>query len=89
MASVALGVMLALSNLWLLERMVRVYLATGRGRWAGIALLKAVALLGATAALVKSGAVGLLPLTAGFAALPLGVVLSGVLPVRSLAGEPQ
>lgn len=78
--AVALGVVLAVSNLWVLERFVRVYLQSEGGRWAGIALLKAAVLFGLVALLVKSGAVDVLPLTLGFGALPLGVVVAGLWP---------
>ena len=86
-AAVALGVVLAVSNLWVLERGVRVFLQNERGRWAFIALLKAGALFGMVALLVKSGAVDVLPLTVGFGALPLGVVLGGLWPVASAREE--
>lgn len=82
-AAVALGVVLAVSNLWVLERVVRVFLQNERGRWAVIALLKAGALFGLVALLVKSGAVDVLPLTVGFGALPLGVVLGGLWPASA------
>jgi hypothetical protein len=78
MAAVALGVVLGTSNLWILERLVRVYLR-GQGRgWAIVALLKASALFGLVALLVRSGAVDILPLMVGFAALPLGIVAGGL-----------
>ena len=80
MAAVALGVVLAVSNLWTLERFVKVYLASERGRWAGIALLKSAVLFALVALLVKSGAVDVLPLCLGFGALPLGVVVAGLWP---------
>jgi hypothetical protein len=87
MAAVALGVVLAVSNLWVLERFVRVYLASERGRWAGIALLKAAVLFGLVALLVKSGAVDVVPLVFGFGALPLGVVIAGFWPTASSREE--
>ena len=87
MASVALGVVLALSNLWVLERLVRVYLASEGGRWAGIALLKAAVLFGIVALLLKGGAVDVLPLVVGFGALPLGVVIGGLWPVPAAREE--
>jgi len=82
-AAVALGVVLALSNLWVLERLVRVYLSSERGRWAIVALVKAAVLLGMVALLVKAGTVEVLPLVAGFGALPLGVTIAGLWPVAS------
>jgi hypothetical protein len=86
-AAVALGVVLAVSNLWVLERFVRVYLASERGRWAGIAVLKAAVLFGLVALLVKSGTVDVVPLVFGFGALPLGVVIAGFWPVASSREE--
>lgn len=83
MAAVAVGVVLAVSNLWVLERLVRVYLASERGRWAGIALVKAAVLFGLVALLVKSGAVDVGPLVFGFGALPLGVIVGGFWPAAS------
>jgi hypothetical protein len=80
MAAVALGVVIAISNLWTLERFVRVYLASERGRWAGVAILKSAVLFALVALLVKSGAVDVLPLILGFGALPLGVVVAGLWP---------
>lgn len=87
MAAVALGVVLAVSNLWVLERFVRVYLASERGHWAGIALIKAAVLFGLVALLVKSGAVDVVPLVFGFGALPLGVVIAGFWPTASSREE--
>jgi hypothetical protein len=87
MAAVALGVVLAISNLWTLERFVSVYLASERGRWAGIALLKSLVLFSLVAVLVKSGAVDVAPLVLGFGALPLGVVVAGLWPSQSAARE--
>jgi Kef-type K+ transport system membrane component KefB len=87
MASVALGVVFALSNLWVLERLVRVYLQSERGRWAIVALVKAAVLFCIVAILVRSGAVEVLPLVAGFGALPVGVVVGGAWPVASAREE--
>lgn len=87
MAAVALGVVLALSNLWTIERFVRVYLTSERGRWAGVALLKSAMLFGLVALLVKSGAVDVLPLVLGFGALPLGVVIAGLWPAAPAREE--
>ena len=80
-AGVALGVVLAVSNLWLLERLVRVYLMSEGGRWALMALVKSTALFATVGLLVKTGAIDVLPLVAGFGALPIGVVLAGLWPV--------
>jgi len=80
-AGVALGVVLAVSNLWLLERLVRVYLMSEGGRWALMALVKSTALFATVGLLVKTGAIDVLPLVVGFGALPVGVVLAGLWPV--------
>jgi len=80
-AGVALGVVLAVSNLWVLERVVRVYLMSEGGRWALMALVKSTALFAVVGLLVKTGAIDVLPLVAGFGALPVGVVLAGFWPV--------
>ena len=79
-AGVALGVVLAVSNLWALERLVRVYLQSEGGRWALMALVKSTALFVTVGLLVKTGAIDVLPLVAGFGALPVGVVLAGLWP---------
>jgi hypothetical protein len=81
MAAVGLGVVLAVSNLWTIERLVRVYLDSERGRWALIAIAKAALLFGLVALLVKSGAVDVLPLVIGFGALPLGITVGTVIPI--------
>jgi hypothetical protein len=86
-AAVALGVVLAVSNLWVLERLVRVYLSSERGHWAVVALVKAGALFGMVALLVKSGMVDVLPLVVGFGALPIGVTIAGLWPVASAREE--
>lgn len=86
-AGVALGVVLAVSNLWLLERVVRVYLMSEGGRWALMALVKSTALFATIGLLVKTGAIDVLPLVAGFGALPVGVVLAGLWPVARAREE--
>jgi hypothetical protein len=80
MLAVAVGALLALSNLWILEKLVAAYLKTTGGRWAAIATLKAAILFALVAALVKSGVVDVLPLTAGFAVLPVGILFAGLVP---------
>jgi hypothetical protein len=86
-AGVALGVVLAVSNLWVLERVVRVYLQSEGGRWAMMALVKSTALFVAVGLLVKTGAIDVVPLVAGFGALPLGVVVAGLWPVARAREE--
>ena len=82
-AAVALGVVIALSNLWVLERLVKVFLQSEKGRWAVVALVKAAVLFGIVAVLVKTGAVTVLPLVVGFGALPVGVAIAGLWPVAA------
>lgn len=79
-SGIALGVVLAVSNLWVLERLVRAYLDSERGRWAIVAVVKAAAILGMVALLVKAGAVDVGALAAGYGALPLGIVIAGLWP---------
>ncbi len=83
MGAVGLGVVLALSNLWVVERLVHVYLRSERGRWALIALVKAMLLFALVAVLVRKGDVDVLPLAVGFGALPFGIALSGIWPIPS------
>jgi hypothetical protein len=87
MLAVGIGAALALSNLWVLERLVLAFLRTGAGRWAGIATVKAGVLFAVVVFLVKSGAVDLLPVVAGFGALPVGILVSGMMPVTSRPEE--
>lgn len=87
MGGVAAGVVLAFSNLFVLERFVHLYLASEGKGWAGIALLKAAVLFGLVALLVKSGAMDVLPLLAGFGSLPLGVVVAGLWPTARAREE--
>ncbi|MEB2321704.1 MAG: ATP synthase subunit I [Sorangiineae bacterium] len=74
---VAIGALVALANLWVLDRAVRGFL-TGESRapWAVVAVLKLVLLVGALYLVVKSGVAGVMPLIVGFGALPLGITLS-------------
>jgi hypothetical protein len=81
MVSVAVGAALALSNLWVLEKLVSAYLKTSGGRWAAIATVKAGILLAVVAFLVKTGTVELLATVAGFAALPVGILIAGLMPL--------
>ncbi len=82
-----LGAVLAASNLWVLEKLVSAYLKSGGGRWAAIATVKAGVLLCVVAVLVKGGLVDVLPMAAGFGALPVGVVFAGLIPKSSAREE--
>ncbi|MBM4362890.1 MAG: hypothetical protein FJ104_09440 [Deltaproteobacteria bacterium] len=74
----ALGALLGLVNLWLLQRLVQGLLDAGRRRFAVFALAKAATLGLAVAALVRMGLVDVPALSLGFAALPVGVVAGGL-----------
>lgn len=78
MFGVAVGAALAAANLWLLARIVRVFLGGGerRASWSALALFKFSALLALVYLLLRTGAVGVLPLVIGYGALPVGIVLS-------------
>ena len=80
MLATGLGTLLALANLWVLEKLVSAYLKAGGGRWAAIATVKAGLLLALVTLLIRSGVVGLLPIIAGFAALPIGILVAGLVP---------
>lgn len=80
MLSAGVGALLAVSNLWVLEKLVTAYLKSSGGRWAAIATVKAGLLLALVAVLVKNGLVDVLSITAGFAALPIGILFAGLVP---------
>jgi len=86
-SGIGLGVVLAVSNLWVLERLVRAYLDSERGRWAIVAVVKAATIFGMVALLVKAGAVDVGALTAGYGALPLGIVIAGLWPTAKAREE--
>ena len=77
---VAVGGLVATSNLWLLAHIARGVLQGGpRGRlWAVAGALKLVALLGGAWFLLRSGLVSGLTLAAGYASLPVGVTLASL-----------
>jgi hypothetical protein len=77
---VMLGALLALSNLWVHARVVKMYLAGGGSVWAVIGLVKVTLLFGLVYLLVKKDVVGLMPLIAGYGALPLGILASHLRP---------
>ena len=78
--SVALGAAVAALNLWVISLVVRGMLGGKRSRvpWPLIAVLKMGVLFGGLYLLLKGGWVDLLPLLAGYGALPLGVVAGQV-----------
>lgn len=74
--SVALGAIVAAANLWVITVVVRGMLGGKKSRvpWPLIAVLKMGVLFGGLYLFLKSGWVDLLPLLAGYGALPLGIV---------------
>jgi hypothetical protein len=76
--SVALGALVAFVNLWAVVRIVRAFLypAGARAPWILLALFKLTALFVGVTLLVRGGFAHVLPLMIGFAALPLGIVVS-------------
>jgi hypothetical protein len=76
--SVALGAAVATFNLWAILRVVRAFLypVGARAPWILFAMFKLVALFAGVSLLVHSGSAQVLPLLIGFAALPLGIVVS-------------
>jgi len=79
--------LLAVSNLWVLEKLVAAFLKAGGGRWAAIATVKAGVLLSIVAVLVKGGVVDTFPVMAGFGALPIGILIAGLVPRPSAREE--
>ena len=82
---VALGSGIATLNLWALGRVVRALMAGASLPWVALGGLKLLALLGVMALIIKYELAGLLPLGAGYAALPLGIVLSQLAGARTPA----
>jgi hypothetical protein len=81
--SVAIGAAIAVANLWSIVMIVRGLLGRSRWRapWGLIAALKLGVLFGGLYVLLKSGWAELMPLLAGYGALPVGIV-TGQLGVR-------
>ena len=76
--SVLLGAVVALFNLWALVRVVRAFLypAGARAPWILFAMFKLTVLFVGVWFLVRNGNAQVLPLLIGYAALPLGIVVS-------------
>jgi hypothetical protein len=76
--SVALGVLLAIGNLWAISRTVRGFLqpAGARSPWISLAMLKFAVMFLGVLFLVRSGHAKLLPLVIGYAAMPVGIVIA-------------
>jgi hypothetical protein len=76
----AIGGALATANLWVLARMGRALVAR-KGRaapWGLVAFFKLLALFGGVWLILASGVVSALSLAAGYAALPIGIVLASL-----------
>ena len=76
--SVALGVLLAIGNLWAISRTVRGFLhpAGARSPWISLAMLKFAVMFLGVLFLVRGGYAKLLPLVIGYAAMPVGIVVA-------------
>lgn len=89
-SSLALGATLAVGNLWAVARMVRGFLnpAGGvRSPWLSLAMLKFGLLFLGVLFLVRGGFAQILPLALGYAALPLGIVVSQLKTAAATPGE--
>jgi hypothetical protein len=78
--SVLAGAVLAFSNLWVHTRVVKMYLAGGGRVWAVVGLIKVTLLFGLIYLLVRREFVSVMPLIAGYGALPLGILASHLRP---------
>jgi hypothetical protein len=87
--STGAGACLAVSNLWLVGRTVRAFLNPrgGRPSWGLLAVVKLGAMLLLLGAGVRNGWLEVLPLGLGYAALPLGIVLSQFRASSPVRGE--
>jgi hypothetical protein len=86
--SVGLGGVLAVSNLWVIARVVKSFLnAQGRAAWGPLGMLKLVGLFAVVGVLLKQGFAHVLPLAFGYAALPVGIVLSQLKSTSPARGE--
>ena len=76
--SVALGTLLAIGNLWAISRTVRGFLnpAGARSPWISLAMLKFALMFLGVLFLIRGGYAKLLPLVIGYAAMPVGIVIS-------------
>ena len=88
-SSVALGVLLAIGNLWAISRTVRGFLhpAGARSPWISLAMLKFAVMFLGVLFLVSGGYAKLLPLVIGYAALPVGIVIAQLKSAPAASGE--
>lgn len=90
MVSAAIGAALAVANLWSIGKLVRGFLGGGArrgGSWGPLGMLKLGALFVLLGIIVKRGWADVLPLAFGYAALPLGIVLSQLWSGSTARGE--
>ena len=75
---VGVGVAAAVSNLWVIGRVVRGFLTGGgsKGLWFVVVLVKLSLLFGGLYWLLGTGWVDLMPIIIGYGALPIGIVLA-------------
>lgn len=86
--SVGAGAVLAVANLWIIGRVVKSFLGgQGRTAWGPIGFLKLIGLFVVVGLLLKQGLAHVLPLGFGYAALPLGIVLSQLKSTSPARGE--
>ncbi len=88
MLGVAAGGALATLNLWAFGRIVRAFLAPGaKLAWSLLAALKLGGLFAVVYGLTRSGLVDIVPLIAGYAALPVGIVVAQLRAASALSEE--
>jgi len=87
--SVAIGVLLAIGNLWAISRTVRgfLYPAAARSPWISLAMLKFAVMFLGVLFLVRGGYAKLLPLVIGYAAMPVGIVISQLKSAAAPSGK--
>jgi hypothetical protein len=73
---VALGSLIAAFNLWSLARIVRAFMNGAGLPWVLLAALKLLGLLAVVALVLQLGITTVIPLTVGYAALPVGIVFA-------------
>ena len=73
---VALGSLIAAFNLWSLARIVRAFMNGAGLPWVLLAALKLIGLLAVVALVLQLGITTVIPLTVGYAALPVGIVFA-------------
>jgi hypothetical protein len=88
-SSVALGVLLAIANLWAISRTVRGFLhpAGARSPWISLAMLKFAVMFLGVLFLVRGGYAKLLPLVIGYAAMPVGIVIAQLKSAAAPSGK--